>query len=307
MKLIFIWLFSALIILSNFYCILDFLKIQWNKFWLKIEVKYLKVTKEMSEIRYLFLIFCQINMSILWTTWLILKWVLFIALVLIVWILYNMILRPWLMRRKYLKYSNWIQSSKFYPVLGDFALLLDSIKQNKFIFSWFMDSVKQNKDFDIRLYFYGEDPRFQIVSLKAHKEFIDLFPHKIDRSESMKKSLAKMWVGSFDQQLTTEKCKLIRSEFLKAIGFNEISTRIEEIIEIFDSFTNTWSEEKEINLIELVQDITFEVINHLLFGNDAAKIMNKWRFIEPDGSESILGFSEWFRRILNDTLAHYHR
>ncbi len=218
-----------------------------------------------------------------------------------------MIIRPWLMRRKYLKYPNWMQSSKFYPVLGDFTLLFESKKQNKFIFSWYMDSVKQNKNFDIRLYFYGEDPQFQIVSLRAHKEFIDLFPHKVDRSDSMKRSLVKIWIGSFDQYLTNEKYKLIRSEFLKAIGFNEISARIKEIIEIFDSFINAWPEEKDINLIELVQDITFEVINNLLFGNDSAKIMNKWRFIELDGSESILGFSEWFRRILNDTFSHYHR
>ena len=104
---------------------------------------------------------------------------------------------------------------------------------------------------------------------------------------------------------TNDKSKLVRTEFLKAIGFNEISNRIPEIIEIFERFSNTWTEGEQINMTEWVQDITFEVVNHLWFGNDAANIMKNWRYIQSDGSEILLEFGQCFRKILNDCLIHY--
>ena len=89
-----------------------------------------------------------------------------------------------------------------------------------------IDTAMESNQTDIYLVFYGHIPKFHLFSLKAHKEFLGLFPHKVDRSDHMKFTKGKVWIGALGQMYTNDKSKLIRSEFLKSIGLSEISERI---------------------------------------------------------------------------------
>ena len=237
--------------------------------------------------------------------WIGAKWggLLLIALILV--ILYRSVFKVWLMRNKYLKYPNCGQTKWFYPLLGDFAIILSNVRKNKSIVSHYIDNAIETRGVDVRLVFNGDIPQFQLISLKAHKEFLELFPQQVDRSDALKKFATKMWTNSIEQLLTKDRFKLIRSEFLKSIGFNEISERILEMIKIFDSFTDSWTEGENLNLIDDVQDLTFKVMSYLLFGNDATSIMNHLLYIESDGSKSAYGFGKFYRKLLEDLTLHY--
>ena len=134
---------------------------------------------------------------------------------------------------------------------------------------------------------------------------MNLFLHKIDRSDYFKKSISKIWVNSIDHIPTNEKYKVIRSEFMKSLGFNEISKRIPDIWDIFERLTCSWREGEQPNLILPIQEITFEVINHLLFGSDSFQIMKNWKYYEPNGTETTLEFGMFFRKIVDDWIKNY--
>ena len=112
----------------------------------------------------------------------------------------------------------------------------------------------------MRLVFFGEQPKFYLISLKAHKEFLDMVPNRIDRSDQMKYSRGRIGKDGLGQTPTNDKSKLIRSEFIKAIGFNQISNRIPDIEEIFERSLDTWPIGEEIIISEKLKDVTFEVI-----------------------------------------------
>eukprot|EP00345_Euplotes_harpa_P011257 CAMPEP_0168349162 /NCGR_PEP_ID=MMETSP0213-20121227/20231_1 /TAXON_ID=151035 /ORGANISM="Euplotes harpa, Strain FSP1.4" /LENGTH=166 /DNA_ID=CAMNT_0008359009 /DNA_START=281 /DNA_END=781 /DNA_ORIENTATION=+ len=158
------------------------------------------------------------------------------------------------------------------------------MRQGKYIFDTYVQTVMNRRDVDVKLIFSGDVPQFEIFSLKAHEEVMDLYPSKVDRADVFKFFLSKICVGGLDQMPTNDEYKLIRNEFTKALGINAISKRIPELMQVAESFTERWREGEEIDMIEEIQSITFEVINYLCFGSDASEVMDSCRYINSEGS-----------------------
>lgn len=199
-----------------------------------------------------------------------------------------------------MKYKNVALSEKFHPVLGEIALYLDNVKNNRYIFNHYLECVMQRNDVDIMLIFSGDTPQFQIFSLEAHKQVLALAPQKIDRSDLFKYGLSKISLNALDQIPTNEEYRLIRSEFLKALGFNAISERIPDILKIVETNLANWPENEEVEMIHNVMKITFDIISHLTFGNDIDNKAQQCEYLEPDNSTKRISFGECYRNVLED-------
>ena len=134
------------------------------------------------------------------------------------------------------------------------------------MFNHYQNLAVDLKQKDIMLIFSGDQPQFQLFSVKAHKEFLKLLPLKIDRSNIFGDTMLKLARGALDQLSSTKSHALIRKEFMKALGMSTLSSKIPEILLILDENLKKWPENEEINIISYLMEITFDVISHAFFG-----------------------------------------
>ena len=112
-------------------------------------------------------------------------------------------------------------TQKYYPVIGDFALVLKYQNDNKFRFKMFYDVVKENKNYDFYSFQQGPHTVINVLSTDALTEFERLVPIKIDRYNQYGKFPVRNIVrGSLGQCETTKEFLMRRKEATKAIGIN---------------------------------------------------------------------------------------
>lgn len=98
------------------------------------------------------------------------------------------------------------------------------------------------------------------------KEFLTLYPAKIDRFNYTKKSLGRIFPGSLDSLLSTDGWKKRREAMMKTIGIHYSSRYIPLMIEKFEKESNTWKVNEYFNLLQALKNITFDVMSHILYG-----------------------------------------
>mmetsp|Transcript_40011 Transcript_40011/g.39609 ORF Transcript_40011/g.39609 Transcript_40011/m.39609 type:complete len:291 (-) Transcript_40011:777-1649(-) len=232
-----------------------------------------------------------------------LKYFLVSILILLLYFSYTTIIQPYFMRRRYKRYPNVALSPNFIPVLGEIKICMDNMSQGRFIFEHY-EKAALEKGKDLMLIFSGDLPQFLLFSVKAHDEFLKLFPKKLDRNDYFRDTILKISSGSMDQMRTTSLQKKIKKELMSSLGLNTLSKKIPEIIQILQQHLASWQTKDFEDISDNLSSLTFDIISHSIFGECYTKIPD-CRYINESGTVETLKFGKCFRKVLSDTLNHY--
>ena len=97
--------------------------------------------------------------------------------------LYDFVYKPWRNRVRFGKHKNVAMVDKFYPFLGDIAVINSNEENKNCKFYHYIRESLSSKGYDIRLNQMGSETIIDICSMKALDELESLIPSKIDRSD----------------------------------------------------------------------------------------------------------------------------
>ena len=129
---------------------------------------------------------------------LVVKFLSLIFLYMVTNLVYLLIFKPYMARKRYSKYKNVTMADKFYPIAGEAKLFEENSKLRKpNLHHYYMDAVSKGSSVDLRLTQYGPIQKIDVLSVKALNEFEKLVPHKIDREGDRKTVVTRLMGGSF--------------------------------------------------------------------------------------------------------------
>ena len=240
----------------------------------------------MSDVSYLMLIF---------------KLAIFIVVAFVFKILYEFIYLPLRTRMKYRSYKNVQMTQKYYPFLGDVALITNNVKEKKGKFHHFIEEALQNKGIDLRVNQLASFSIFDVCSVKALDQFEKLVPSKIDRSVTFGFPLHNIIGGSLGASFSDEKWTKRRKEMTKHIGINFCSKHIPMMIKTIDKNIEESPLNEEISLTSLLTNTTFDIITKIFFGQDITETMEEIEYQDPStGIKSMLKFQEFYPKVATD-------
>ena len=183
--------------------------------------------------------------------------------------IYEFIYLPWRIRRKYKNWPNVAMTEKFYPMLGDIAIIVQNEKENKHKMIHYVELALKNKDYDLNITQMGDLTQIDVLSPKALTEFEKFIPEKIDRHHNgdgfpVGNILPRSLVVTESTQEWLER----RKEEIKTLGINRISQYIPMMIATTDEWAKTVNRNQRIDISLEVSRIVFRVIAKILFGDD---------------------------------------
>jgi len=172
--------------------------------------------------------------------WTLCKYVLFSLVGLLTYLVYTVIVQPYLTRRYYMKYSN-VQgplhvSDHYYPIIGNFIEVIRDIQAGKVFYQHLRDQGNTICKHDLKLDFEGYQYSFKVVSSKAHQEFSELVPHKVDREPDIY-GFGKISLNALFQTRTSEDQQQRKRAFMKLLSLNSSSRYIPDFINCLKNIT----------------------------------------------------------------------
>ena len=144
-------------------------------------------------------------------------------------------------------------TDKFYPILGDIAIIIQRVKEGKYLLGYMENFIKEDPNFDIYLAQYGEQILYHLSSFQAHEEFSKLVQVKIDRQENCDDTIKKLGFGAFSLQKSSERQRERRHQLTKLIGFNNLSRLIPLMIRLSDKVLSQLKKTKSLNLTHILR------------------------------------------------------
>ena len=230
-----------------------------------------------------------------------LKYTTFLFALLIIYIVYKFIYKPYTARLFYKKFPNIVMSKKFVPFLGEHTRIKQAAKENKYRMSWIAENKIDNPHADIALICVKDTWYYHIMSPQAVNEFLKHVPHKIDRYPYEVGGVSKLCTGAFSQIFSNQSWKQRRESIFKFMGINYSSKFIPLILKITEERTNTWKDGEQINFYKEAKQITFKVITSILFGEEFLQNVGQFMYKTSKGDYEKYGFEEFFFKAVSDT------
>ena len=220
--------------------------------------------------------------------------------------LYDFVYKPWRNRVRFGKHKNVAMVDKFYPFLGDLAVINSNEEQKNSKFSHYIRESLSNKGYDLRLNQMGPETIIDVCSIRALDEMEKLIPSKIDRSAQIGLPIGNLLDGCLGVTYSDENWKSRRKEMTKTIGINFCSKYIPMMIKTIDKVLQSCPLNKEIDLTHIFTSTTFEIITKIFFGQDITDKMDKIEYVCPiSGKKSMLKFQEFYPKIAVDEFEAY--
>ena len=162
-------------------------------------------------------------------------------------------------------------TKKYYPLLGDIAIMQQAERENKFRMQYYIDAALERTDVDLVLTQVGNHIEIDPVSVKALEEFESLVPSKIDRYSSESMPVQRIWRDSFGMIVSNSSWSDRRKTILKIIGINFASQYITMMIKAVDDWTEKLKLNEEVNFSIELNKLAFWIISKILFGRDIEK------------------------------------
>ena len=201
-----------------------------------------------------------------------------------------------------MKHANVSKTDKFYPLIGDTAIVLKNRSENKYYFWDHIEEAVSGKNYDIKFGSRGSDTRYYMLSPQAFKQFAEHVPHSIDRSPLFNRFFGRVSPESIGSLRATEAWKKRRSAATSTIGLNYASRYIPKMIESMTSLIDKWKEGEWMNLNKEISDMTFDIICSILFGMDINDKIETCNHLSLDGTITQMKFAEFFPRIIEDIM-----
>ncbi|CAI2365712.1 unnamed protein product [Moneuplotes crassus] len=237
--------------------------------------------------------------------WFICKIAIWILCFIIAAVFYLAVVKPYLFRRKYGKYSNVYMDKGFIPLLGDLIYHVYDEKANKVHYDHLRKIANEVHKYDLKVEVEGMTPMLVFISNKAVKEVISLMPDKVDKI-SWPKGLMKMAVGSFSMNPTTHNTKSRRKEIFNILGLNSASRYIPLMVDRTKEFLEKIRKEKKVDFLHEANFLTFKIFIFILFGNDMHHLTEKkYPFERPDGTIDHITLCEIFIQLGKDYMVEF--
>jgi cytochrome P450 len=225
------------------------------------------------------------------------KYFLYFFIGYIIYLLYMLIVRPYLFWKGYQKYKNVYTEPNFVPFLGNFKYNLDNNKNGKAHYYHLVEKANEHKNYDMRVVLEGSQPVMFLVSCQAISEFVDMQPHKIDKTSSDKgltKATPKALTKDPSTKYTMDRRKLMTS----LLNLNRASSYIPGILgECAKAYEKLKDGEKQ-NVGHAVNCLIFGIIGNIFFGDDINKVAEKLRtFKNDDGTTEQIPIREMLIRL----------
>jgi len=195
------------------------------------------------------------------------KYVVFSLLGMALYMIYTTVIKQYLTRRKYRKYSNVYVSDHYYPIMGNYIERLANIEAGSVYYQHLRDQSNTICKHDIKLEYEGSRPVFKVLSPQAHQEFSELVPHKFDRHPDFH-GFGKVSMTAFFQVRTSEDTKNRKATFMKLLSLNSSSRYIPDFIDCMKGITKEWKIGESYKCVKEMNYFTFTVFMHVLFGKD---------------------------------------
>ena len=232
--------------------------------------------------------------------WTLCSYVLYCLLGLALYMVFTVVIQPYLMRRHYRKYSNVHISDEYLPIMGNFIEIMGSIKNG---FVYYHHLRTNNSDIckkDMRLDYEASEPVFKMVSHQAHQGLSDLIPSKIDRYPD-NLGFGKMTLTAFSQVKTVPQQKKRRAAFMKLLSLNSSSRYIPDFIDCMKDITKEWKNGESYKCVKEMNYFTFTVFMHVLFGKDLQHFAtHEVDYINGSNQIEKLPFREFFILVTKD-------
>ena len=232
--------------------------------------------------------------------WTFCSYVLYCLLGLALYMVFTVIIQPYLMRRHYRKYSNVHISDEYAPIVGNFIEIIRSVKKGYVHYYHIQTNNKEICKRDMRLDYEASEPIFKIVSPQAHKEFSDLIPIKIDRYVD-NVGFGKLTLTTFLQIKTSSNQKKRKAAFVKLLNLNSSSRYIPNFIDCMKGVTREWKKGESYKCLRGMNYFTFTVFMHVLFGKDLQHFAtHPVDYINSSDQIEKLAFRDFFIRLTKD-------
>jgi cytochrome P450 len=215
----------------------------------------------------------------------------------IIYVVYIMILKPFLFWKSYQKYSNVYCDTSFTPILGDLWYNLDNVKKGKVHYNHLIEKANEFKDYDLRVVNEGTMPMMFIVSQKAMSEFVELQPVKVDKAH-VKMGLPKCAPQALANVRTNKLSQDRRKLMIGLLDLTRAAHYIPCILKNAENALKGLEDGKVQRLNHAIDMCTFGIISNVFFGDDVDNIANKLReYYNPDGTMEMIPVREMFVRL----------
>ena len=222
-------------------------------------------------------------------------------------LVYSLVVRPYMARKKYSKYSNVTMVDKFYPVLGEAKLFEDNMKLNKpRLHHQYLDSASKGSSIDLRLTQFGPIQKIDICSVKAINEFEKLVPSKIDRGGDNGSAVTRLVAGTFSFLQSKKQWDLRRKYMSKILAINYCSKYIGMMLQTVDKHIDQLKVGDLVNFSQIVKNTSLMIMCKILFGEDIEDNMPTGLYIDPETFEqSHMRFDEMYPKVTADEFRYY--
>jgi len=231
-----------------------------------------------------------------------LKWAGFLALGYFLYLVYALLVYPYMCWRKYKKYSNVYTTPTFIPILGDLKRINEDMKKGRVHYYEKMQKAPEMKGKDIRIKFEGYNPLILLQSNKAIEEFTKLVPSKVDRVNTGR-GLGKVGLGTFLFEKSTKRTVMRRKILTSFLSLNSSSRHIPAMMRHTSDVLKPLKQGQSYDFIDIANVLTFNIFTSVLFGDDMVELANRVRpYQNPDGTTSMLPLRDI---IINSFKSHF--
>ncbi|CAI2365556.1 unnamed protein product [Moneuplotes crassus] len=232
----------------------------------------------------------------------------YLAVALIIYMVYKVLYKPWRFRQRYKGYANVHVSPKFIPVLGDISFFIQDIKQNRVFYDHLKDLQVEmtKKNTDLKAETIGIDPVIGIVSHKALKEVLDQSPKKIDRADIdntdfLRRARMKMAYGCYTNSPSTNRTLNRRKSTSKLFGMNKISKHVPMILQNSQRILKEMKHQGTVDIKGIMALCLNRILMSILLGNDfETKIDATHQYLCNDGTTKQLDICNFFAKFTMD-------
>lgn len=161
------------------------------------------------------------------------------AVTLLAYFAYKILIKVYLLRKRYEKYPNVYVDKVFKPLMGEFYHYAEQVKNDRVFYYHSITRAEVLKDYDIRFSNEGMIPCLKMVSPEAIRQFTELQPSKIDRQRE-DRGIGKAMPKGFLHIRSDKKFVDRRKQFLTLLSLNSSSKYIPGIIKNVENISSHW-------------------------------------------------------------------
>lgn len=228
-----------------------------------------------------------------------LKGSLLAVVLLVLYLLYKIILVPYLFKQKFKKYPNVLVTRGFTFMVGDLQKEISCITSNKAHYKHFEEDAHVTCKYDLMAKVEGCVPLIVVLSNKAMQQVVELQNRRVIDRFNNYRGLHVLHEHGITPFPTTEDIIQRRRNMTKWFGLNSTSKFIPQMISCCQKAVDKMVGETETDVLLNMNYLTFGCFTEMLFGKDVQHLINKeYPYENPDGTVESIKLTEMLIRVV---------